>query len=61
MKPYIVIVPKAFVMTDYYFLDDIKNDNGKLIIDINKTEVGKKLMVVYTDIYGNDFTESFDI
>ena len=35
--------------------------NNSLHIAIKKTEADKKIMVVYTDIYGNDFTEIFNI
>ena len=40
-------------------LKEIK-DNG-LVIELNKSEAGKQIMVVYSDIYGNDFTEIFNI
>lgn len=40
-------------------LKEIK-DKG-LVISLKKSEVGKQIMIVYTDIYGNDFTEIFDI
>ena len=30
-------------------------------ISLKKSELGKQIMVIYTDIYGNDFTETFDI
>ncbi|MFH1749920.1 MAG: site-specific DNA-methyltransferase [bacterium] len=32
-----------------------------LEISFKKSELGKKVMVIYTDIYGNDFTETFTI
>ncbi|MCK4918336.1 MAG: site-specific DNA-methyltransferase [Candidatus Pacebacteria bacterium] len=32
-----------------------------LEINLKKSELGKQIMVIYTDIYGNDFTETFDI
>ncbi|MBP2070731.1 site-specific DNA-methyltransferase [Thermoanaerobacterium butyriciformans] len=40
-------------------LKEIK-DNA-LILEMNKKEAGNKIMIVYTDIYGNDFTEVLDI
>lgn len=52
---------KEFIMSDAYFSDELLEDNGKLIITLNSKTVGKKIMVVYTDIYGNDFTECFSI
>lgn len=32
-----------------------------LKISFSKSELGKQVMVIYTDIYGNDFTETFDL
>lgn len=52
---------KTFEMTDFFFLEDIQEDEGKLKLSFKKSEIGKKIMIVYTDIYGNDFTESFDL
>lgn len=52
---------KEFIMSDAYFSDELIEDNGELIITLNSKTVGKKIMVVYTDIYGNDFTECFSI
>lgn len=40
-------------------LKNIKN-NG-LVIEFNKEDIGDKMMVIYSDIYGNDFTEIFVI
>ena len=72
---------KQFIMTDYYFADDLlpkkkskknteddeenedirkelkKMQKDGLKITFEKSELGKKIMVVYTDIYGNDFSE----
>jgi site-specific DNA-methyltransferase (adenine-specific)/adenine-specific DNA-methyltransferase len=36
-------------------------DKSGLKIPFGKNEIGKQLMVVYTDIYGNDFTEIFTV
>jgi DNA modification methylase len=36
-------------------LKDIKSKG--LVMSFDKKDVGKKIMIVYTDIYGNDFTE----
>lgn len=46
--------------------EDIKEELKKLQkkgleISFKKSELGKQIMVIYTDIYGNDFTETFDI
>jgi len=42
--------------------EDIRKDlkeikNKGLVISLKKKEVGKKIMIIYTDIYWNDFTE----
>lgn len=53
---------KNFKMTKNFFAEDLKNDNKKGIsISLNRNDVGNKIMVIYTDIYGNDFSEIFDI
>lgn len=52
---------EKFIMTDSLFLDEIKQIDGNLVIEINKQSIGKKIMVVYTDIFGNDLTESFSL
>jgi len=46
--------------------EDIKAELKKiekkgLEISFEKTELGKQIMVIYTDIYGNDFTETFTV
>lgn len=44
--------------------EDIKKAKLKkkeLEIPLKKSELGKQVMVIYTDIYGNDFTETFTI
>jgi DNA modification methylase len=68
---------KSFEMDEAYFADELllaktenvedireelkEHQNKTLEISINRNEVGKQIMVVYTDIYGNDFTETFTI
>lgn len=52
---------KEFIMSNVYFSDELTEDNGSLTITLNLKSVGEKIMVVYTDIYGNDFTECFVI
>ncbi len=37
------------------------NDTKSLVISIGRDEVGPQIMVIYTDIYGNDFTEIFTL
>jgi site-specific DNA-methyltransferase (adenine-specific)/adenine-specific DNA-methyltransferase len=48
-------------MTDVFFSDEIKCENETLIIELDKSSVGNRIMVVYTDIFGNDLTESFSL
>lgn len=38
-----------------------KADRSGLEITLNKSELDKQIMLIYTDIYGNDFTEIFSI
>jgi adenine-specific DNA-methyltransferase len=42
--------------------DDLKSlDKIGIQLEFSKNELGNKIMIVYTDIFGNDFTETFDI
>ncbi len=64
-----------FKMSDYYFADDLfpwagkkqsKEENNKLLqngfkFNIKRSNLGKKVMFIYTDIYGNDFTEVYSL
>lgn len=52
---------KTFIMTDVYFSDELTKENSVLTIKLDKASVGKKIMVVYTDIFGNDLTECFTL
>lgn len=48
----------TFQMTNSYFADELKLDKeNRLIVPVKMYKNSKQLMVVYTDIYGNDFTE----
>lgn len=38
-----------------------KIEKKGLEISFKKSEIGKQIMVIYTDIYGNDFTETFTV
>ena len=45
-----------FIMTDYYFANDLKIIDDNIIINLNK--IGNTdVMIIYTDIFGNEFTE----
>lgn len=52
---------KEFIMSNVFFLDELKKEDGTIKIEIDKTSVGEKIMVVYTDIFGNDLTECFTL
>ncbi len=56
---------KGFEMDEAFFVDELllKNRNNDEVLEtpsFKKEEIGKKIMVIYTDIYGNDFTEILD-
>ncbi|MEG2013580.1 MAG: site-specific DNA-methyltransferase [Anaerovoracaceae bacterium] len=46
-----------FIMDEYYFYDELLQIEDRIIINLDKYISGNKVMIVYTDIYGNDFTE----
>jgi site-specific DNA-methyltransferase (adenine-specific)/adenine-specific DNA-methyltransferase len=51
-----------FDMDDYYFSEDLEKKNGKLLLPtFAKNECGNKIMLIYIDIYGNEFKEEFGI
>lgn len=50
-----------FIMTNAFFLDDIPREGDSLLLKFEEKSVGEKMMVIYTDIYGNDLTECFTI
>ncbi len=51
-----------FKMTKNLFAGDLINKNNKqLKISFDRNKLGKSIMIVYTDIYGNDFTEMYNI
>lgn len=50
---------KEFVMSNVFFSDELKLSGSTFTIELNKVSVGRKIMVVYTDIFGNDLTECF--
>lgn len=52
---------KEFMVTDVFFSDKLKRTQDSVIVELNKTLVGERIMVVYTDIFGNHFTECFNI
>lgn len=51
-----------FKMTKNLFAGDlIKPNNKQLKITLDRNKLGKAIMIVYTDIYGNDFNEMYNI
>lgn len=49
-------------MTKNLFAGDlIKPNNKQLKITLDRNKLGKAIMIVYTDIYGNDFNEMYNI
>ncbi len=51
----------AFKMTDVFFSEELKEEKGKITIELEPNMVGKKVMAVFTDIFGNDFSEEFEV
>lgn len=47
-----------FKMTDYYFANDLKIENNKIHIKLRGNSKNKR-MIIYTDIFGNEFNEIF--
>lgn len=52
---------KEFMITDVFFPDEQKKARAPLIIELERGSAGKRIMVVYTDIFGNDFMECFNL
>ena len=52
---------KDFVMTDAFFADELTESEDGLSLFLKADSVGKEIMVVYTDIFGNDLTECFHL
>ncbi len=52
---------KEFIMTDSFFSDELNNNDGILSFELDANTAGQKIMVVYTDIFGNDLTECFNV
>jgi site-specific DNA-methyltransferase (adenine-specific)/adenine-specific DNA-methyltransferase len=51
-----------FDMDDYYFADNLPVENNKISLPVlSKDDCGDKIMIIYVDIYGNEFKEEFRI
>ena len=46
-----------FILTNSFFSDELKKENGNLKISIPTKNIGKKIMIIFIDIYGNEFKE----
>lgn len=49
-----------FKLTSYYFKDELKIEDGTIIIQI-PDDHGSKIMVIYTDLFGNEFKEEMNL
>lgn len=52
---------KEFVMTDVFFPSERKAGDNEFVIEFDRKSVGESIMVAYTDVFGNDFTECFRV
>lgn len=50
-----------FKMTRSFFAEELVKNNNEIKIILERKNIGNKIMIIYTDIYGNDFSEIFDI
>ncbi len=48
-----------FKLDEVFYSDDLEITDNKISISLNKKELGEKIMIIYVDIYGNEFKESF--
>ena len=47
----------TFIIDDVFFADEFKKENKTLVIKINNKNIGEKVMLIYVDMYGNEFKE----
>lgn len=47
-----------FIMTDSVFPDEMERGGDQLLIRLSRSGAGAYMMIVYTDIFGNDLSES---
>lgn len=45
---------EEFVLSDFFFADDLKVTDGKILLQLKKPQEAKEMLVIYTDIFGND-------
>lgn len=46
-----------FILTNSFFADELKKSNDNLKISIPLKNIGKEVMIIFIDIYGNEFKE----
>ncbi len=47
----------TFIIDDVFFADEFKKENQKLLMKVNNENIGEKVMLIYVDMYGNEFKE----
>ena len=47
----------TFIIDDAFFADEFKKENQKLLMKVNNENIGEKVMLIYVDMYGNEFKE----
>ena len=52
---------KDFILTNSFFSNELKRIDNKLNINIPIDETGEKIMIIYIDIFGNEFSEIYTI
>ena len=48
---------EPFIIDDVFFADEFKKKDQKLVIKINNVNIGERVMLIYADMYGNEFKE----
>ncbi len=48
---------ETFIIDDVFFADEFKKENQKLLIKVDNENIGEKVMLIYVDMYGNEFKE----
>lgn len=52
---------ETFIIDDVFFADEFKKESDNLVIKICNKKIGKKIMLIYVDIYGNEFKETIQL
>jgi site-specific DNA-methyltransferase (adenine-specific)/adenine-specific DNA-methyltransferase len=54
---------ETFILSNYYFADELapKGDNKQIEIKFPKANCGQQIMIIYVDIFGNEFREIFKL